>query len=88
MKTFLAIAASTLVITAGASAAGARSGGGHLSIQGSGGRGFNATRSIDRQPGSAAATRSLQTNGGYGVTTTRGGSWSNGTYTGGDPYHQ
>ena len=83
MKTFLTIAASTFLIAAGTLAADAQARGGHLSVQGSGGRGLNAFRSINRQPGSVAATRSVQTNGGRGVTTTRGGSWSNGVYSGG-----
>jgi hypothetical protein len=83
MKTFLTIAATALVIAAGASAADAQMRGGHLSVQGSGGRGFTASRSINRQPGSVGATRSFQTNAGNGATTTRGGSWANGTYSGG-----
>ncbi|MBN9146407.1 MULTISPECIES: hypothetical protein [unclassified Novosphingobium] len=83
MKTFIMIAASTCMIAVGASAADARARGGHFSVQGSGGRGLNVSRSINRQPGSVAATRSIQTNGGHGVTTTRGGSWSNGVYSGG-----
>jgi hypothetical protein len=54
-----------------------------VSVQGSGGRGYVSSRSIDRQPGSVSANRSVQTNSGRGVTSTRSASAADGTYTGG-----
>ena len=44
-----------------------------VSVQGAGGRGYVAQRSVSRAPDSVAASRSLQTNGGAGYTTSRGG---------------
>ncbi|WP_375248518.1 hypothetical protein [Sphingomonas sp.] len=57
--------------------------GGSVSVQGSAGHGGTVSRSVNRQPGSSSVTRGIQTNSGRGATTTRGGSWSNGSYTGG-----
>ncbi len=54
-----------------------------VSVQGAGGRGYVAQRSVSRAPDSVAASRSLQTNGGAGYTTSRGGAWADGSYTGG-----
>ncbi|WP_404710252.1 hypothetical protein [Sphingomonas sp. MMS24-J13] len=79
------IAASAVVATIAWAAmpAEARFHGRAVSVQGSGGRGYVAARSVDRQPGSVSANRSFQTNSGRGVTSTRSGSVADGTYTGG-----
>lgn len=52
-----------------------------LSVQGSHGRGFVAQRHISRSPGSASASRGVQTNSGRGFTTTRSTSHGNGSLT-------
>jgi hypothetical protein len=57
--------------------------GGSISVQGSGGHGGTASRSVNRQSGSTSVSRGVQTNSGMGASTTRGGSWANGTYSGG-----
>lgn len=62
--------------------ASARTRSGAVSVQGPY-RGGTASRSVSRQPGSSSVSRGWQTNSGHGGTTTRGGSWSNGTYNGG-----
>lgn len=54
-----------------------------LSVQGSAGRGFVASGSASRQPGSTSVTRGIQTNSGAGVSTNRNASWGNGSYSGG-----
>jgi hypothetical protein len=54
-----------------------------VSVQGAGGRGYVAQRSISRAPGAVAASRGLQTNSGAGAATTRGAAWADGSYTGG-----
>lgn len=53
------------------------------SVQGTYGRGYSASSSAVRGGGTATVTRGVQTNGGYGATTTRGHTLSNGAYTGG-----
>jgi len=77
------VAGATVAASLAAVPAEAQRRGGSLSIQGSGGRGGTLSRSVNRQPGSTGVTRGIQTNSGRGSTTTRGGSWTNGTYTGG-----
>ena len=54
-----------------------------VSVQGSGGRAYTATGSAMRGTGYGSSVRSMQTNSGYGMTTTRGHSVSDGTYMGG-----
>jgi hypothetical protein len=54
-----------------------------VSVQGSGGRGYVASRWAVREPGSVSANRSIQTNSGRGVTSSRSRSVADGTYTGG-----
>ena len=54
-----------------------------ISVQGPNGRGGTLSRSVNRQPGSSTVTRSIRTNSGAGGTTTRGGSWADGSYNGG-----
>ncbi len=85
MKTFAIalVAGATVAASLAAVPAEAQRRGGSLSIQGSGGRGGTLSRSVNREPGSSTVTRGFQTNSGVGVTTTRGGSWANGTYSGG-----
>ncbi|MFA5970076.1 MAG: hypothetical protein WC816_12650 [Sphingomonas sp.] len=77
------VAGLALATMIAASPADAQRRGGSISVQGSGGHGGTASRSVNRQPGSSSVTRGIQTNSGKGATTTRGGSYSNGTYTGG-----
>ena len=77
------VAGTTIAASLAAVPAEAQRRGGAISIQGSGGRGGTLSRSVDRQPGSTSVTRGIQTNSGMGATTTRGGSWANGTYSGG-----
>lgn len=87
MMMILAGVAMTASLTAGPADA-QRRGGGSISIQGAN-HGGTASRSVDRQSsadhqtGSSTVTRGIQTNSGAGATTTRGGSWANGTYSGG-----
>lgn len=54
-----------------------------VSVQGSRGRGYVASRSIDREPGSVSANRSVQTNSGRGLSSTRSASVADGTYASG-----
>jgi hypothetical protein len=77
------VAGATVVAGIAAIPAEAQRRGGSISVQGSGGRGGTLSRSVNRQPGSSTVTRGIQTNSGAGGTTTRGGSWANGTYSGG-----
>ena len=77
------IAGATVAASLAAVPAEARHRAGSISIQGSGGRGGTLSRSVHRQPGSTSVSRGIQTNSGRGATTTRGGSWANGTYSGG-----
>ncbi|MBN8815224.1 MAG: hypothetical protein J0J06_07230 [Sphingomonas sp.] len=77
------VAGATLVAGIAAIPAEAQRRGGSISVQGSAGRGGTLSRSVNRQPGSSTVTRGIQTNSGRGATTTRGGSWANGTYSGG-----
>jgi hypothetical protein len=78
---FTAIAAS-LAGPILAAPAEARSRGHSLSVPGSHGRGFTRSRAISRQPGSIAANRSLQTNGGRGYQHSRNADWGDGNYAG------
>ncbi|WP_179505083.1 MULTISPECIES: hypothetical protein [unclassified Sphingomonas] len=77
------VAGATVAASLAAVPVQARPRGGAVSVQGTGGRGGTLSRSVDRQPGSTSVTRGIQTNSGMGATTTRGGSWVNGTYSGG-----
>lgn len=61
----------------------ARSHGHVRSVQGPLGHGYVQSRSVNRQPGSAAVTRSLQTNSGRGYVSTRNRAVDDGVYTGG-----
>lgn len=54
-----------------------------VSVQGPGGRGYVAARSIDREPGSVSVHRGIQTNSGRGISSDRSASFADGTYTGG-----
>lgn len=85
MKKFATAMITGAVVAAALAAvpAEARPRAGSVSVQGSGGHGGTLSRSVNRQPGSTSVTRGVQTNSGRGATTTRGGSWANGTYTGG-----
>lgn len=76
------VAGVTLAASVAALPAAAQTHSGSVTAQGPY-RGATAARSVSRQPGSTAVTRGVQTNAGYGATTTRGGSWANGAYTGG-----
>jgi hypothetical protein len=76
------VAGVTLAASVAALPAAAQTHSGSVTAQGTY-RGGTAARSVSRQPGSTAVTRGVQTNAGYGATTTRGGSWANGAYTGG-----
>lgn len=77
------VAGATIAASLAAAPAEAQRRGGSISVQGSGGRGGTLSRSVNRQPGSTSVTRGILTNSGMGATTTRGGSWANGTYSGG-----
>lgn len=63
-------------------AGGAEARGHTVTAQGSGGRGFVQTRSVDRTATGATATRGIQTNGGYGASTSRTSSYGGGQYAG------
>jgi len=78
----LLVAGATLAASFAALPAAAQTHSGSVTAQGPY-RGGTAARSVSRQPGSTAVTRGVQTNAGYGATTTRGGSWANGAYSGG-----
>jgi len=78
----LAVMAATLASAAIVAApAEARQRGHSFSVQGSNGRGLVGSRSISRQPGSVAASRSIQTNGGYGYQHSRSANWGDGAYS-------
>lgn len=52
-----------------------------VSVQGFGGRGYVAGRTINRTPGSTTATRGVQTNSGRGFVTTRQTNYGDGSLT-------
>jgi hypothetical protein len=73
-KSILPITFMTVALTfalGAAQPAEAASHGRYVSVQGAHGRGFSTHRSISRSPGSASATRGIQTNSGRGFETTR-----------------
>jgi hypothetical protein len=84
-RRFTIIATATAAIAAMLAALPAEAGmrGRTVSVQGSGGRGYFASRSIARQPGSVSAGRTLQTNAGRGITSARSANWGDGNYSGG-----
>lgn len=54
----------------------------NVSVQGANGHGYERYRTAQRQPGSVAVNRGIQTNGGRGAQTSRTASWGDGAYTG------
>jgi hypothetical protein len=86
MKHFLTAATMGLALAgsfAVSTAAEARSRSRSVSVQGAYGHGYNRSRAVTRQPGSSAVNRSIQTNDGRGVSSSRGANWGNGSYSGG-----
>jgi hypothetical protein len=81
--TVIATAAAAFAVTLAALPAEAGMRGRTVSVQGSGGRGYVASRSIARQQGSVSASRSLQTNSGRGIASARSANWGDGNYSGG-----
>jgi hypothetical protein len=77
--TFMAIGLAVALGTA--QPAEAASHGRYVSVQGPRGRGFSAHRGISRSPGTATATRGIQTNSGHGFETTRTTSHGDGSLT-------
>ncbi len=82
-STTVLAAAAVATIALAAMPAEARFHGRTVSVQGPRGRGYVASRSVERTPGSVSVNRSLQTNSGRGITGTRSASVADGTYSGG-----
>jgi len=73
-------ALSTLIIALPAEAGGW---GRTVNVQGPNGRGYVQSQTLSRQPGAVSASRSTQTNAGYGASHARAATWGQGVYEGG-----
>jgi len=81
MKIVNTIAAGLVLVSlVAAGTADARGRSSFRSVQGAYGRDYETSRTAIRGNGSATVTRNAQTNGGYGVSTTRNRSVPDGTY--------
>ncbi|RZF61091.1 hypothetical protein EWE75_19405 [Sphingomonas populi] len=76
----IALAAGSLALPGDADA---RTRAHNISVQGAQGRGYVRQHSVTRQPGYRSASRSLQTNDGRGVTSSRAAGWADGSYSAG-----
>jgi hypothetical protein len=74
--------AAALMSLAAVGAAQARTHGHTVTAQGAGGRGFTQSRQVNRTGAGASVSRGVQTNGGYGASTTRTSSYGGGQYSG------
>ncbi|MBA4794908.1 MAG: hypothetical protein H2041_14700 [Phenylobacterium sp.] len=54
-----------------------------VNVQGPNGRGYVQSQNVSRQAGAVSASRSTQTNYGYGSAHARGATWGGGVYQGG-----